>query len=84
MVCICNPSYRGDIARRILVQGQRQAEVREPIQKITRAKLAEGVAQVVECLPSKLKALSSIPSTATNKQKPSPGRFLSTIQDSIV
>jgi hypothetical protein len=41
--------------------------------KTARAKRAGGVAQVVECLPCKCKALSSNPSTAkkqTKKQNP--------------
>jgi hypothetical protein len=32
---------------------------RDPISKITKTKRAGGVAQVVECLPTKCKALSS-------------------------
>jgi hypothetical protein len=36
----------------------------DPIQKITKAKRVMGVAQVVECLPSKCKALNLNPSTS--------------------
>jgi hypothetical protein len=36
--------------------------------KITRGKRAGGMAQVVECLPSKHKALSSNPSTTNTKK----------------
>jgi hypothetical protein len=42
---------------------------RDPISKITRAKRAGGVAQVVEPLPSKCKALSSNPKTKKKKKK---------------
>jgi hypothetical protein len=35
-----------------------------PISKTTRAKRGGGVAQVIECLPTKCKALSSNPRTA--------------------
>jgi hypothetical protein len=39
-------------------------------EKITKVKRAEGVAQVVEHLPSKSKGLSSNPSTIKKKKKP--------------
>jgi hypothetical protein len=39
------------------------SKTRDPIPKITKAKLARAVAQVVECLPSKREALSSNPRT---------------------
>jgi hypothetical protein len=45
----------------IIVQGRPQTKVQDPIQKITKAKRAGSVAQVLECLPSKYKALNSIP-----------------------
>jgi hypothetical protein len=46
----------------------RQTVNKIPIFKITRAQWTGAVAQVVKCLPRKLKALSSNPSTA-KKQK---------------
>jgi hypothetical protein len=50
------PATVGSINRKITVQvclGKKQ----DPISKITRAKMAAGVANVVECLPSKHKLL---------------------------
>jgi hypothetical protein len=41
----------------------------DPIAKITKAKRAEVLAQVVECLPSKHEALKSNPSTEKKKRK---------------
>jgi hypothetical protein len=41
----------------------------DPISKITRAKRARGAAQVVECLPSKWKALSLNPSTDQERKR---------------
>jgi hypothetical protein len=43
--------------------------MRDHISKITKAKRAEGVAQVVQCLPSKCKALSSNPDCQKEKKK---------------
>jgi hypothetical protein len=48
----------GRVNRRIVVQAGVGIKAR-PIQKITKAKRAGGMAQVAECLPSKYKALSS-------------------------
>jgi hypothetical protein len=51
--------------------------MQNPVLKINTAKKDEGVAQVVECLPSKHKTLSSTPSTAKKTRKEiqsNPGR----------
>jgi hypothetical protein len=50
------------------LRSARQAQ--DPVWKQTKAKRTGGMAQVVQCLPSKFKALSSAPSTAKEK-KPS-------------
>jgi hypothetical protein len=50
------------VNRRIMVQAGPGIKMRS-IQKITKAKKAGGMAQVVECLPSKYTALSSNSST---------------------
>jgi hypothetical protein len=42
--------------------------MQNPILKIANIKRASGVAQVVQCLPSKCKALSSIPSVEKKKR----------------
>jgi hypothetical protein len=65
----CHPSYTGSLNRRIAVQASPDINVRPFPKKITKAKRAGGVAQVVECLPSKFKALSSKPSTEKKKLK---------------
>jgi hypothetical protein len=54
--------------RRILVQDGLDKKCLS-ISKIIRAKMAAGRIQPVECLPSKLKALSSNPNTTKNKRK---------------
>jgi hypothetical protein len=54
-----NPSYVGGIGKRTVVQGWPQTKTQNPIQKITKAKRTGSMAQVVECLPTKLRALSS-------------------------
>jgi hypothetical protein len=41
-----------------------QYKKQDPISKITRAKMVGGMAQVVQCLPSKYEALNSNPSTS--------------------
>jgi hypothetical protein len=56
VVHTCNPKYTGGIGRRIMVQDWPQKK--DPIQKITKTKRAGGVAQVVECLPTKHESLS--------------------------
>jgi hypothetical protein len=43
--------------------------MQNPISKITQAKMDEGIAQMVDCLPIKSKALSSNPSNAKGKIK---------------
>jgi hypothetical protein len=40
-----------------------------PTSKVTKAKSAGGVAQVVKCLPTKCMVLSSTPSTTIKKEK---------------
>jgi hypothetical protein len=57
------PATEGNINRRIMVQtilGKRQ----DPISNITRVKRTGGLAQVVQCLPRKHKALSQNPNTS--------------------
>jgi hypothetical protein len=44
-------------------------EIQDSIQKLTKAKNAEDVAQVAECLPSMHKALSSTTNAAQKKKK---------------
>jgi hypothetical protein len=52
------------------VRGQSgQIVCKTPISKITRAKWAGGVAQVVECLLCKCKAMSSNPSPTKKKKR---------------
>jgi hypothetical protein len=69
VVHACNSSYLGNREiGRIMVQTS-LGKKRDPISKITRAKRAGGVAQVVEPLPSKCKALSSNPKTKKKKKK---------------
>jgi hypothetical protein len=58
--------------RKLKIEGWRSRPLgrkQNPISKITRAKRVGGVAQMVECLPSKCKALWSNPST-THTKKP--------------
>jgi hypothetical protein len=59
-----NLSYAGGVGRRTIVQGQPQAKNTDPIWKIAKAKMAGHMAQVVQHLPGKYKALSSSPNTA--------------------
>jgi hypothetical protein len=70
----CNPSYLGD--RDQEDHGSRSAWAKRDIlsQIIKRA----GVAQVVDCLPSKHKALSSNPSTE-KKRKEGKGKNLTSV-----
>jgi hypothetical protein len=56
------------LRRRIKVQSQ-PGKKQDPIWKVTKAKKAGGVAQVLELLPSKCEALSSNPSTAPSPKK---------------
>jgi hypothetical protein len=63
VVHICNPSYVGEISRRLQVQGQPKQKSWDSFWKIAKAISAGGVAQVVEHLPNKCKTLNSNPST---------------------
>jgi predicted Zn-ribbon and HTH transcriptional regulator len=65
------PSYSGGINKRITVQATPGEKPRDSIQKITKARRAEGVAQVVE--PNKCKALNFNPSTEKKEKKKSCG-----------
>jgi hypothetical protein len=67
VVHVYNPSYVGGTNRRIVVQPSPGKKTQDPIQKITKAKKGWDMTQVVECLPSSYKALSSNPSTAPKK-----------------
>jgi hypothetical protein len=62
------PHYEAGIGR-IVVLGQPRSKTQDPIQKITKTKRAWGVAQVVEHLPSKCKALCSSSNPSTNNKK---------------
>jgi hypothetical protein len=55
----CHPSYGGKLNIGGSQSKTTWTKKREPISKITKAKRAGNVTQVVECLLSKLKALSS-------------------------
>jgi hypothetical protein len=68
VACAWDPSYMGGPERSIIVQSQPQAKMWDPIWKITKAKRAGGVAQVVKHLLNKHKALSLKPSTAFKKK----------------
>jgi hypothetical protein len=59
--------HMGSLNTRMVVQAL-QAYTQDHIPKITKAKRPGGVAQVVQHLPSKYKALSLNPSTGENKQ----------------
>jgi hypothetical protein len=60
---ICYPRNR-----KIWVQASMDKKL-DPVFKITRAKRAGGVAQVVMCLPPHWEALSSNPTISQNKNK---------------
>jgi hypothetical protein len=65
----CHPSYTGSTNRRIVVQTSLRIK-QDPTSNITNVKRASGVAQVVECPPSKHEeALSSTTSTNSPKNK---------------
>jgi hypothetical protein len=68
MTHACHLSYVGSINRRIKVPAGPDKK-QDPIPKITKAKRAVGVAQVVKCLPSKQEALTAIPSSTRRKKK---------------
>jgi hypothetical protein len=59
----CNPSYLGGRDRMVVQIGPGIKQ--KPISKITKAKRTGGVAQVVEHLPSKHRALA-LPCSASN------------------
>jgi hypothetical protein len=63
VVHACHPRYVGGIGKNIMVPGKPQAKMRDPIQKVIKAKMIWGVASMEEHLPSKCEILSSIPST---------------------
>jgi hypothetical protein len=70
VVHICNPCYTGGIDRRIAVPGQSRQNCKN-LSKNIFARKGEGarcMAQAVECLPSKCKALSSNSSTANQER----------------
>jgi hypothetical protein len=58
----------GSINRRVVVQDSWDIK-QDPISKIPKAKRARGMAQVVECLNSKNKALSSNLIVATKQER---------------
>jgi hypothetical protein len=69
-VHICNPSYIGGRSRRIVVQGQPTQSTRPYLEKHTKVKKAGGgVAQVLEHLLTKCKALSSNPVLPEKKKR---------------
>jgi hypothetical protein len=66
----CNPATWEAEIEGITVRGQPgQIVCKTPMSKITRAKWTAGVAQGVECLLCKCKALSSNPSVTKKKKK---------------
>jgi hypothetical protein len=73
VVHFCNLNYVGSINRRTVLPGQSGQKVR-PYLKITKAKSAGGVAQVVDLPPSKCKAMSSNPSTEKKKRDGAKGQ----------
>jgi hypothetical protein len=65
----CNPSYLG--GRDQKDQGSKPDQAnssQDPISKITRAKETGDMAQVVKCLPTKLEAINSNPSSQKKKK----------------
>jgi hypothetical protein len=68
MACTCHPSDSRKQNWEITVQATLSKKVR-PNLKNNQGKRARGMAQAVEYLPSKHKALSSSPSTAKKKKK---------------
>jgi hypothetical protein len=73
VVQACHSSYTGNKGRRISLQTVRY-NIQDPTRKIIQAKRIGEIAQVVECLPSKLKALCSNPSSAKNKKQTTKGK----------
>jgi hypothetical protein len=69
VVHACNPSYSRGRSKRSMNLRPAQA-VSEPLsQKQNTSKVAKGVDQVIEHLPSKCKAVGSIPSTKNKNKK---------------
>jgi hypothetical protein len=68
VVHICNPNYSGGRGRKVVSSRQAGAKLGRTCIKINKKKRAGDMAQVVECLPSILKALGSIPSTIKKKE----------------
>jgi hypothetical protein len=64
----CNPSYKGNINRRIAVQASTGIKAR-PYLKITKAERAGSMTQGVEFLSSKCESLSSNPEPPIRKKK---------------
>jgi hypothetical protein len=56
VVHVCNPSYSWGGGRRIVVPGNSQAKVWDPIWRTSWKQKNWGVAQVIECLTSKCEA----------------------------
>jgi hypothetical protein len=65
VILTCHPSYVGKQNKVQASPGRKQ----DCIPKITNVKSSDGVAQMVEQLPSKCKTLSSNPSTAKKKKR---------------
>jgi hypothetical protein len=63
VVLACNPIYPEAPGRRMTVQGQPRQKQETLSEKWTKKQRSWCVAKVVECLPSKHKAVSLIPST---------------------
>jgi hypothetical protein len=68
MVHTCNPNHLGGKSRRIVVQSHLGQRARPHLKNKLKAKGLGGVAQMVDHLNSKHKALSSIPSTTKKKE----------------
>jgi hypothetical protein len=67
VVHACYPSYSEGINRRIVIQTSLGKNARLYLKKITEAKRPEGIDQVVEGLPSMLKALRLSPRAIQKK-----------------
>jgi hypothetical protein len=63
----CNPSY-SEGRSRIVIQGQPWQKL-ETFPEKNKSKRTEGVAQMVDCLASKLEALGLIPSAPQKRKK---------------
>jgi hypothetical protein len=70
VVHVCNPSYLGGRGKRISVRGRQPGQKHKMLSgKQTKSKKDWGMAQVVESLLNKQKALSLIPTTEKKKKK---------------